>query len=107
MTKKLLCLVCAVWLLLLCGCAPSDEQSSHQHESDTVTYTIGGLTIVELYDANGDIIQKTERNQSTNVTIISNYTWFRDGWGKVCSNITIVTVNPDGTIISSTDNAGS
>lgn len=105
--KKLLCFACALCLLLLCGCAPSDEQDSKQNETDTVTYTQGGLTISELYDANGDIIQRTEHNQGTNVTIIYNYTWFRDGWGKVCSNITIVTVNSDGTIISSTGNSGS
>lgn len=39
----------------------------------------------------------------TGVTIVYNYSWSANGYGRVCNGFTIVTINTDGTIIASWD----
>lgn len=100
--KRLLSVLLAV-LLIFCLCGCQEEQSNEPENTRSTTYTRGCLVVSEQYDGRGDLIQRVEYNTNTGVTIIYNYSWFQDGWGKVCNKITVVTVASDGTIIEQTD----
>lgn len=101
MRKLLSVLLVAILIFGLCGCSDGDESKPESRANTQISYTQGSLEVTEQYDGDEDLIQRIEYNKNSGVTIIYNYSWFRDGWGKTCTDITIVTVSPDGTITSS------
>ena len=94
-------LLLALLALILSGCAYEDGSVMNRANSYVERDTYD-MVITEHYDGGQNLIQRTEYNKNTKITIVYTYHWGMDGLLEVCTGATITTIGSDGSIVSTT-----
>lgn len=110
MKRILICLLIALFAFSSCGSQNNvsvnnytSEDASAMSTNAASTFSNQSGSITEIYD--GDrLIQRSEYNHKTRVTIVYIYKWKNDGWGMYCEGIDVVTIDQYGNIISQNGN---